>query len=85
MLGLQDCIGFSGISEAHLEALAVHEHLPLTVAAELAECMLESPDGVSRLALILADEANHSHSRGDLHQEVIYQEELRQFVCSHVC
>ena len=84
MLGLQDCIGFSGLSEAHLEALAIHEHLPMAVAADLAECMMETTDGVSRLALILADEVTHSHKRGDFSQESLFHKELCQFVSSHV-
>jgi hypothetical protein len=46
MLSMQDLFDYCDLDRGEIEAVAEHEHIPLTVAVELGETLLSSPDGV---------------------------------------
>ncbi|EME70720.1 hypothetical protein H261_06671 [Paramagnetospirillum caucaseum] len=82
MLSLEDCIAFSGLTAEQLDAVACHEHLPLIIVAEWAECVLEAEEGCAKVAAILAEEVevaaiHHKDRLGD------WAHGLEQFLREH--
>ncbi|HZV54910.1 MAG TPA: hypothetical protein VFF82_08220 [Rhodocyclaceae bacterium] len=55
MISLNECIGMSGLQEEEVAVVAEHEHLPLMVAAELAQTLLETPRGLYSLHVMFRD------------------------------
>ncbi|HTY04463.1 MAG TPA: hypothetical protein VMC81_12125 [Rhodocyclaceae bacterium] len=55
MVSLNECIGMCGLHEDEVALVAEHEHLPLVVAAELAQTLLQTPSGLHRLHDIFHD------------------------------
>jgi hypothetical protein len=49
MITLEDCIGLCGLSEAEVDAIAEHEHLPEIAAAALAEYLLSQQQGTAKV------------------------------------
>lgn len=56
MLSLVDCIAFSGLTPDQLEAVACYKHVPVIVAAEWAETVLDEPRGAEQVEAMLASE-----------------------------
>jgi len=63
MLSLIDCIGFSGLTQDQLCAVATYKHLPPIVAAEWAETALETPYGCVEVEHMLEEEASLASRR----------------------
>jgi hypothetical protein len=55
MISLDECIGMSGLQEDEIAVVAEHEHVPLMIAAELAQTLLETPKGLYRLHAMFQD------------------------------
>lgn len=55
MISLDECIGMSGLQEEEVAVVAEREHLPLMVAAELAQMLLETPKGLYSLHVMFQD------------------------------
>jgi hypothetical protein len=55
MISLDECIGMSGLQEEEVAVVAEHEHLPLMVAAELAQTLLDTPKGLYALHVMFQD------------------------------
>lgn len=55
MISLDECIGMSGLQEEEVAVVAEHEHIPLMVAAELAQTLLDTPRGLYRLHEMFRD------------------------------
>lgn len=60
MLSLQDVIDYCDLDTGEIEAIAEHEHIPVTVAAELSEFLLCSPEGVCRLHSMIIENMAHA-------------------------
>ena len=55
MLSFQDVMDYCDLDRGEIEAVAEHEHIPMTVAAEMGEFLLCSPEGVCRLHAMIID------------------------------
>ncbi len=55
MLSIQDLLDYCDLDRGEIEAIAAHEHIPMTIAAELSECLLASPEGVCRLHTMILE------------------------------
>jgi hypothetical protein len=64
MLSLQDVIDYCDLDTGEIEAIAEHEHIPVTVAAELSEVLLCSPEGVCRLHSMIIENMAHALEAG---------------------
>ncbi len=64
MLTLQECLEYCELTEAEIEAIAEHEHLPPIVAAELGDSLLKTPEGVQRIRRFILDDIAHAEARG---------------------
>lgn len=64
MLSFQDVIDYCDLERGEIEAIAEHEHIPVTVAAELSEQLLCSPEGVCRLHSMIIENMQHAIETG---------------------
>lgn len=64
MLSFQDVIDYCDLDLGEIEAIAEHEHIPMTVAAEMSEVLLCSPEGVCRLHSMIIDNMQHALDTG---------------------
>ena len=64
MLTIQDVLDYCDLDRGEISAVAEHEHIPLTVAAELGETLLASPEGVFRLHGMIVDNMQHAVETG---------------------
>ena len=64
MLSMQDVLDYCDLNRGEIEAVAEHEHLPLTLAAELGESLLGTPEGVYRLHKMIVENMEHAFSSG---------------------
>ncbi len=83
MLNWHDCLGFSELTEAEIEAIALHEHLPRLAALALGEYLVHCPDGCTRVKRMILDDIEAAHARHD-HMEVLkLRLALNHFVKEH--
>ena len=72
MLSMQDVLDYCDLDRGEIAAVAEHEHVPLTVAAELGDCLLGTPEGVYQLHAMIIEkmaralEAGHFEHVKDL-------------------
>jgi len=64
MLSMQDLLDYCDLDRGEIEAIAEHEHIPMTVAAELSENLLCSPDGVCRLHSMIIENMQQALDAG---------------------
>lgn len=83
VLTLQDCIALCDLTEAEVDAIAEHEHLPEMLAAEMAYYIIHSPDGVPKMRRIIEDDIRDAAKRGDLEHASKLLAVLRHFIETH--
>lgn len=83
MLTFDDCLGLCELTEEEVAAIAEHEHLPMIVAAELGNYLIQGPDGALRVKRIILDDIRHAASVGDLTHVLALKLVLRHFVERH--
>jgi hypothetical protein len=87
MLTLQDCIEYcrtqDGLTEDEIQAVADHEHIPTALAAELADYLVQSPDGPPRLKRMILDDIADAEAHGDRQRVARLKRALRHFVRTH--
>lgn len=64
MLSIQDVIDYCDLDQGEIEAIAEHEHIPITIAAEMGDVLLCTPDGVCRLHSMIVDNMQHALDSG---------------------
>lgn len=65
MLSLQDVLDYCDLDRGEIAAVAEHEHIPLTIAAEMGESLLTTPEGVFRLHAMIVENMEHALAEGD--------------------
>jgi hypothetical protein len=83
MLTFDDCLALSDLTEEEIAAIAEHEHLPMIVAAELGNYLIEGPDGALRVKRIILDDMVAANRHGDHRHALTLKLVLRQFVERH--
>ncbi len=80
MISLEDCIAFSGLTVAEVEAIAEHEHLPDIAAAALGHYLVDRPQGLARIREMIIEDIRDARARGDHpHARALFMA-LRQFL-----
>ena len=74
---------FLDLSDEEIEALALHEHVPLIVASELGSYLLQTPDGVPMIKRAIIDDIEDAEARGDEAQAARLRATLMHFVATH--
>ncbi len=83
MLTIEDCIALCDLTEAEVDAIAEHEHLPEIVAAELGHYLIHTPDGCPRIRRMMIDDIEHSRAHGDYAHMAKLVHVLRHFIETH--
>jgi hypothetical protein len=83
MLTLQDCIAMCGLTAEEIEAIAEHEHVPEMVAAEIADYLVRSPEGMPILRRVIVDDLAAARAQGDHARIRRLHAVLRRFVADH--
>lgn len=80
MLSLEDCIALSDLLPDEVDAIAVHEHLPETIAAELGCYLVHCPDGRQAIRAIIREDIEAARARGDFRRAAELKLVLRHFI-----
>jgi len=80
MLSIEDCIALSELTEAEIDAIAEHEHIPEIVAAELGRYLLTQADGELRISRMIADDIERARMHGDVSKTARLKLVLKHFV-----
>lgn len=83
MLNLDDILGMCECTEEEIAAVALHEHVPDAIAAELADYIIHSDDGVPKMRKIIVEDIEEAKSKGDTDQVKHLNEVLKHFVANH--
>ena len=83
MLCLEDCIALSSLTEEEVAAIAEHEHLPMMVAAELGNYLVQTPDGSRCVKEMIRDDIRAAHDRDNLVHELTLKLVLHHYLSSH--
>ena len=79
----EDCLDMLDLHEAEVEAVAQHEHIPMTAAVELADYLLHEPDGVPKLKSMIVDDLEAARAAGNAKRVAELEAVLRHFVRTH--
>ncbi len=83
MITLDDCIAFSGLTEAEVLAIAEHEHVPEIAAAALAEYLLKQRHGPDKIHAMIVEDIRSALQRGDREHARELFAALRHFLETH--
>jgi hypothetical protein len=83
MLTLDDCLALCELTEGEIAAIAEHEHLPMIIAAELGNYLIQGPDGALRIKRIILDDMLAAHRIGDTTRALTLKLVLRKFIERH--
>ncbi len=83
MLSIEDCIALSELTEAEIDAIAEHEHIPEIVAAEMGRYLLTQADGEMRISRMIADDIERARTHGDVVKIAQLKMVLKHFIETH--
>jgi len=83
MLSIEDCIALSSLTEEEIAAIAEHEHLPMIVAAELGNYLIQTSDGGRYIKQMIRDDIVAARARGDLVHELALKLVLHHYLSDH--
>jgi len=85
MLTLEDCIALSDLALEEIDAIAEHEHIPETIAAELGCYLVHRRDGRRLIRAMICDDIEAARSRGNLRHCAELKVALQHFIerCRH--
>jgi hypothetical protein len=83
MLTFDDCVALCELTEEEIAAIAEHEHLPMIVAAELGNYLIQGPHGALRVKRIILDDMLAADRAGDGTHASTLKLVLRHFVERH--
>lgn len=83
MLSMTDFIGCSSLYECEVEAIAEHEHVPMSVAVVIGEALLQSEHGICTLHRMVAEDIQHALDEQDLEKAQKFAETYRFVASKH--
>lgn len=84
-LTFQDCIGLCDLSEAEVQAIAEHEHIPAIAAVELGDYLVKSPQGEQRVKAMIREDIAAAAASGDRLRALALKSILRDYILKHPC
>jgi len=84
-LTFQDCIGLCDLSEAEVQAIADHEHIPAIAAVELGDYLVKTPQGEQRVKAMIRDDIADAASHGDRARVLALKSVIRDYILRHPC
>ena len=84
MITLEDCVGFCGLTEEEVLAIAEHEHLPQIVATALAQYLLSQEHGSEKIRdMIVGDIRQAQRLQNNKEQVLMLLHVLHHFLKTH--
>jgi hypothetical protein len=83
MITLEDCVGFCGLCEAEVLAIAEHEHLPEIAATALAQYLLSQEHGSERVRDMIVDDIRRAQVARDKEKVLVLLHVLHHFLKTH--
>jgi len=83
MLTYEDCLGLCGLEEDEVDALGEFEHVPDIVALELANHLIETPEGERYLARAIVAELDAARGNHDTERLQRLETALKHFLATH--
>jgi hypothetical protein len=83
MITLEDCVGFCGLTEEEVLAIAEHERLPEIAATALAQYLLSQEHGVERVRDMIVDDIHRAQVVRDKQKILMLLHVLHHFLKSH--
>ena len=83
MLTFEDCLSQCHLTEEEIIAIERHEHIPEIAALELAEYLVQSPDGRLRIKAIIFDEIDLASRKGHNEEALKLKAVLKHFIDTH--
>lgn len=83
MLTYQDCLGLCNFTDEEIMAIAEHEHVPEIIAIELAEYLVQSPDGTAFIKGIILDDIRTAEAMGKKQRVERLNLVLKHFIATH--
>jgi len=80
MLTLEDCMAFSELTPAEIEAIAEHEHIPAIIATELGNYLMRLPDGPEQICAMMRDDIAAAMKHRDYRHSAKLKLVLRHFI-----
>src|SRR6516225_7051277 len=71
MITLEDCVGFCGLTEEEVLAIAEHEHLPEIAATAMAQYLLSQAHGSERVRDMIVDDIRCAQVNGVSKEKVL--------------
>jgi hypothetical protein len=83
MLTLRDCIDLCDLTEAEIQAIAEHEHIPEIVATEYAQYLMQTPEGEPYICAIIRDHIMDAERHEDAERALKLKLVLKHFIETH--
>jgi hypothetical protein len=83
MLNFHDCLGFCALSEAEIDAIVEHEHIPELAAALMGNYLLECAGGPARIRHMIVEDIAEAERRGRQSGARKLRAVLAQFCAAH--
>ena len=83
MISLEDCVAMCGLSEAEVDAIAEHEHVPEMAAAALARYELSHVHGAEHIRAMIVDDIRRAFDDGRIVHAAELLSALRHFLEAH--
>ena len=83
MISFEDCVGLCGLTQAEIEAVAEHEHIPEIAAAALASYLLHTKNGPGHIKAMIVGDIRSAVRDGRLQHGAELLMALRHFLESH--
>ena len=83
MLTIEDCIGLCELTEAEIEAIAQHEHIPEIAALELGNYLVQTPKGEKRIKRMIVEDLALARAQNDVRRVVTLKLCLKHFIEKH--
>ena len=83
MIALEDCMAMCGLTEAEIDAIAEHEHIPELAAAALADYLLHRERGARVVRDMIRDDIRHAIRVGDAGHARQLIAALNHFLAEH--
>jgi hypothetical protein len=83
MITLEDCIGFCGLTEEEVLAIAEHEHLPEIAATALAQYLLSQKHGSEKVRDMIVDDIRRAQVAREKEKVLMLLHVLHHFLKTH--
>ena len=83
MLTFEDCLGLCELDEDEIMAIAEHEHVPEIVALEMAQYLIQLPDGTVTIKRMILEDIQHARENNNLAHAELLQSALKHFIATH--